>query len=246
MSEPADSNKRGDAPEPPWRVLRPERPARPALTREAIVEAAIAVLDEDGADGLSMRRVAERLGAGAASLYWHVPSKAVLVDLVLDRVAGELVLPPPEPERWQQQLRELGHQMRELLNRHRDLGRLTLGRVPMGPNLVRFLEWQLALMRGAGVPDRVAALTGDLLVLYVGAFAYEDSVGMQSSTDEAVPIDSLMGQMFRDYLASLPPDQFPNTVQMADEVIFHGREERFDFGLDVLIRGLASFERDSS
>ena len=243
MSESANTDEPGAAPEPPWRMLRPERPARPALNREAIIEAAIAVLDEDGADGLSMRRVAERLGAGAASLYWHVPSKAVLIDLVLDRVAGELVLPPPEPDRWQEQLRELGHQIHELLNRHRDLGRLTLGRVPMGPNLVRFIEWQLALMRGAGVPDRVAALTGDLLTLYVGAFAFEDSV-MRSPAEEA-PAHDEIARMFRDYLASLPAGSFPHTVEMADELVGPDRDDRFNFGLDVLIRGIASFEPDS-
>ena len=226
------------APEPPWRKPRLAR-ARPPLSRDAIVEAAMEVLDEEGADALSMRRVAEKLGAGAASLYWHVPSKAALIDLILDRVGGELQLPPPDSARWQEQLKDFAHEMRRVLTRHRDVARLSLGRVPVGPNLVRALEWQLAVMRGAGVPDRVAGYTADLLALYVGAFAYEDGAGFESPMGED---HAEMAAMMREYLQSLPQRSFPNTVAMVDAVMGPGREERFDFGLEVIVRGLASFD----
>src|SRR3954451_1834385 len=165
-------------PDPPWRQQRAARTRTP-LSRDAIVNAAIEVLDEEGAEALSMRRVAEKLGAGAASLYWHVPSKAALIDLILDRVGAELELPEPDPSRWQEQLKEVMRSIRAVLARHRDLARLSLGRVPVGPNLVRSLEWQLAVMRGAGVPDRVAGLTADLMNLFVGAFAYEEAAPVE-------------------------------------------------------------------
>ena len=74
-----------------------------------------------------------KLGAGAASLYWHVPSKAALIDLILDRVGGELELPEPDPSRWQEQMKEVMRSMRAVLTRHRDLARLSLGRVPWAP-----------------------------------------------------------------------------------------------------------------
>ena len=227
-------------PEPPWRQQRTARNRTP-LSREAIVQAAIAVLDEEGAEALSMRRVAEKLGAGAASLYWHVPSKAALIDHILDRVGEELVLPPPDPSRWQGQIKELARNMRAVLTRHRDLARLSLGRVPVGPNLVRSLEWQLAVMRGAGVPDRVAGLTADLLTMYVGAFAYEDAQGFEAPMGEDVTHED-MASMMSNYLRSLPPERFPNILQMVTAVMTPGREERFEFGLDVLVRGLASYD----
>jgi AcrR family transcriptional regulator len=227
-------------PEPPWRQQRAARTRTP-LSREAILQAAIDVLDEEGADALSMRRVAEKLGAGAASLYWHVPSKAALIDLILDRVGEELELPPPDPSRWQEQIKELARNMRAVLTRHRDLARLSLGRVPVGPNLVRTLEWQLAVMRGAGVPDRVAGLTADLLTMYVGAFAYEDAQGFEPPMSDDVTHED-MASMMSNYLTSLPPDRFPNILQMVAAVMTPGREERFEFGLDVLVRGLASYE----
>src|ERR687888_2227530 len=85
-------------PEPPWKAAPRERPARTPLTREAIVDAALRVLAREGADGLSMRRVAEELGAGPASLYWHVASKDELINLLIDRVTSEIPLPPPDPD----------------------------------------------------------------------------------------------------------------------------------------------------
>jgi AcrR family transcriptional regulator len=227
-------------PEPPWRQQRPAR-VRTPLSRETILQAAIEVLDEDGADGLSMRRVADKLGAGAASLYWHVPSKAALVDLILDRVGSELELPLPDPDRWQEQIKEVARSMRAILKRHRDLAKLSLGRVPVGPNLVRSLEWQLAVMRGAGVPDRVAGLTSDLIVLYVGAFSYEEATEYEAPLGEDVSHEQ-MASMMAGYLRSLPAGRFPNILEMIDRVMLPDREARFEFGLDVLVRGLASYE----
>jgi AcrR family transcriptional regulator len=240
MVQPQGNYEPAGIPEPPWRQQRPAR-ARTPLSRDAIVSAAIEVLDEEGAEALSMRRVAEKLGAGAASLYWHVSSKAALIDLILDRVGAELELPEPDPSRWQEQIKQVMREMRTVLKRHRDLARLSLGRVPVGPNLVRTLEWQLAVMRGAGVPDRVAGLTADLMSLYVGAFAYEEADPAETPTGEEVRHEQ-MTSMMTGYLRSLPPERFPNILQMVERVMTPGREDRFEFGLDVLVRGLASYE----
>src|SRR4029453_13759363 len=80
-------------PDPPWQAAPRARPARAPLSQDAIVHAALRVLDREGAAGLSMRRVADELGTGPASLYWHVANKDALIDLIVDRVAGEV--PPP-------------------------------------------------------------------------------------------------------------------------------------------------------
>lgn len=227
-------------PEPPWwRSGRPAAAARTPLTREGIVEAAVRVLDRHGLDGVSMRAVAEELGTGAASLYWHVRNKEALLELVVDRVLGEIELPPPEPARWQEQLKEVARTTRLVLRRHRDVARFTLGRVPLGPNLVRIAEWQLALLRAAGVPDRACAYAGDLFGLYLGAYGTEESMGPQSPTGEALPPEAVI-DMMRGYFRSLPADRFPNIVALADELMRADPDERFEFGLDVLVRGLAA------
>ena len=229
-------------PEPPWNPPRQRRPAKAPLTREAILDAALRVVDREGAAALSMRRVAEELGTGPASLYWHVANKDALVNLMIDRVASEVRLPEPDPARWQEQLREWLLEVRGIFQRHPGIAVLTLGRIPVGPNLVRWSEWTLALLRGAGIPDRIAAFAGDLLGLYLGATGYEATLAPPSASGEPVsPEESLA--MVRGYFASLPPDQFPNILATLDELFGGGPEERFQLGLDVILRGLASYAR---
>jgi AcrR family transcriptional regulator len=244
MSE-EESSVPADVPEPPWRRDKP-RPVRSPLSREAIVDAGLRVLDRDGADALSMRRVATELGTGAASLYWHVANKAQLIELLIDRVAGEIELPAPDPARWQEQIKEMARQIRDVMSSHRDIARLTLGRIPMSPNTVRWTEWVLGLMRGAGVPGPMAAYAGDLLGLYVGAYVYEESIGLQSPTGEDLPPEKIM-DMFRGYFTSLPADQFPNITSLVDDLLAGSHDERFDMGLEVIVRGFSSFaEKPSS
>jgi AcrR family transcriptional regulator len=234
------ANSDRSIPEPPWRAARRERPARAPLTQEAIVDAALRVVDRDGTDGLSMRRVAEELGTGPASLYWHVASKDELINLLVDRVASEVELTPPDPARWQEQLKDWMIQARRVFQRHPGVAALTLGRIPVGPNLVRWTEWLLALLRGAGIPDRIAAYAGDLGGLYLGASAYEESLALPSPTGEDLRPDEILA-MFRGYYESLPADQFPNIHATLGELFSGGPDERFELGLDVLIRGLASY-----
>lgn len=230
------------APLPPWR--RPEPPPRLPLTRDAIVGAALAVLDRVGMDGLSMRKVAEELGTGAASLYWHVRNKEELFQLIFDRVMDDLTLPEPDPSRWQQQLRYAANQSLAALTRHRDVGRISLGRVPGGPQVATAAEWFFALLTPVGIPDRVIAYLGDFFGLYVGAYAFEASLGMVSPTGEAMPPAEIV-KMLRDYVQSLPPERFPHVVRSADMLFDGTREDRWDFGVELMIRGLESFARDS-
>ena len=230
-------------PDPPWQATPRARPARAPLSQDAIVHAALRVLDREGSAGLSMRRVAEELGTGPASLYWHVANKDALINLIIDQVAGEVALPEPDPDHWQEQLREWLLGVRRVFERHPGVAALTLGRVPTGPNVLRWAEWTLALLRGAGIPDRIAAFAGDLLGLYLGATGYEAAMPpMTSATGEPLSVEESVATI-RGYFASLPADQFPNVVATVDELVRGGPEERFELGLDVILRGLASYAR---
>jgi AcrR family transcriptional regulator len=230
-------------PEPPWR-LAPRSAPRVPLTREAIVEAALRVLDAEGMEGLSMRRVAEELGTGAASLYWHVRNKEELFQLIFERVTQETALPEPDPSRWKEQLKALAFQMRAVLNSHRDVARLSLGRIPAGATLALYNEWLFALLKPVGIPDRVIAYLGDFAGLYVGAYAFEESLGVSSPTGEDLPPEQIL-EMFRGYVLSLPEDRFPNTRAAADLLFAGGPDERFEFGIDLMLRGLETYASSS-
>jgi AcrR family transcriptional regulator len=228
-----------DIPRPSWQ--RPSTPApRAPLTREAIVDAAIRVLDAHGMDGLSMRRVGEELGTGAGSLYWHVRNKEELIQLVFERVTEQMVLPEPDPARWKEQLRDLMQEMRARLKSHRDVARLSLGRVPMGPTVAMTNEWLFRLLKPVGIPDPVIAFIGDMAALYVGAHAFEESLGLSSPTGEEMAPEQII-EMFREYVLSLPEDRFPYTRGAVDLLLAGGPDERYEFGVDLILRGLESY-----
>ena len=232
-----------ELPEPPWR--RAQAPPRAPITREAIVEAALAVLNKEGIEGLSMRRVAEELGTGAASLYWHVRNKEELFQLIFDRVTREVVLPEPDPARWKEQLKQLGLEIRKVLSKYRDVARLSFGRIPAGPQTALLSEWLFTLLQPVGIPDRAIAYIGDIAGLYVGAFCFEESLGYASPTGEDLPPEQIV-QMMRDYMLSLPRDRFPRTLAALDLLFAFNPEERFEFGLDLLIAGLESYATKAS
>lgn len=221
------------APDPPWWEATKRGAPRAKLTRGAIVTAALRVLDDVGLEGLSMRRVAEELGTGAATLYWHVADKEQLIHMVLDRVMGEIELPEPDPSHWQEQIREFARAGRAMFGRHRDIAVASLGRVPMGPNLVRIAEWLLAVLRGAGIPARPAAWFGDLMALIGAAQSVEDYLATRGDD----PVIAAMG----DYLAALPPERFPNLTAAASEMAAGNPDERFEFALELLLRGMATY-----
>src|SRR5438552_18523973 len=91
---------------------------RGALSRERIVEAAVGLIDGEGLDALSMRRLGSALGVEAMSLYRHFPAKTALLDAVVARLLGELAVPAPTVGPWQPSFRALARAYRALLARH--------------------------------------------------------------------------------------------------------------------------------
>lgn len=229
-------------PDPPAhpRTRRSDPRKRRTLGREAIVDVALAIVDAEGLEGLSMRRVAERLKTGPASLYAHVANKDELMELVYDRVLADVKVPEPDKRRWEEQLKDALRQLYEVLVAHRDIAFVSMARVPIGPNMLRVAEGMLAIMRAGGVPDRVASLTMDYASLAVNSLAYEESLYPVDSSDE--DIDAYYRQV-TGYFASLPAERFPNLAAMAEALMEPERDERLDFAFEVLVQGIAALAR---
>src|SRR5215472_14479813 len=164
-------------PPAPWQRApqRTARRRRDPITQEVIVVTALRILDSEGLEGLSMRRIAEELDTGAASLYWHVGSKDGLLDLLFDHVIGEQQVPEPDPERWQEQLKQVARTQRATILRHRDIVAVSLGRIPMGPHALRYSEAVLAILRAGGVPDWLAVAGQHLLIAVVNGFTLDEA-----------------------------------------------------------------------
>jgi AcrR family transcriptional regulator len=228
-------------PPPPWQRVpdRAKSRRRDPITREAIVQAALSVLDAEGLDRFSMRRIADELDTGAASLYWHVGSKDGLLDLIIDEVIGEQEVPEPDPQRWLEQLKEVARTMRRTILRHRDIVRISIGRIPMGPNALRLSERVLAILRAGRVPDELAVQSFLLMISVVNGFTMDEGGYAEESPEGAPPLEEA-GEMVRAYLAALPDEQFSNLKQVADHFAITDQDARFELLLDLFVDGLAA------
>lgn len=135
---------------------RGRRRDQPALSREQIVSEALALLDSEGSEALSMRKLGARLGAGATSLYTHVANKDELMELVTDAVFGELTPPVAGPDGWRPAMVSFTRDLREMMLRHPWLSTVLgeMGLLYLAPNMLRLNESVLSLLEDAGfTPD---------------------------------------------------------------------------------------------
>jgi AcrR family transcriptional regulator len=223
-----------------WPRTRPAERRR-ALSQELIVDTALDLLGKASLDTVSMRRVAQELGTGPASLYAHVSSKEELHELMLDRLLGRLPRPEPDPNIWTEQILEMARAQLAMLTSYPGIARVGLETViPAGPNALTYGEAVLAILRAGGLPDRVAVFAFDTLSLWCSAFAYELSAVRTGELDR----DQIMarGKEIGAYMAARPA-QFPNLLGVGDVLSEATAEERFEFALDVFLAGLvAAFE----
>jgi AcrR family transcriptional regulator len=203
---------------------------------EQVVAAAIAVLDESGMAGLSMRRVAEQLGTGAATLYAYVSGREELLELVFDELVGSVPLPSaPDPEHWREQVTTMFRGLHAVLVSHRDAALAGLGRIPTTPKTMAASEVLCATMRAGGISDQAIALGLDAVMLYVCASAFEDSMFDRTMSPEEL---RAYHESVHEFFAALPPDRFPVLASLIGPMTGPDGDERFDFGLEVIIAGL--------
>ena len=205
--------------------------ARPSLTREAVAAAALELVDREGLDGLSMRRLAEALGVGTMTLYGYFRSKRELLDAVVDAaVSSDGPLEEPGGD-WRARLLGLLRRARQDLVHHPALVELRVRQPVLQPEALRFAEAGLRILREAGFDRREATLAFRLLFSYSFGFA-------AFSPAEAVEEDrAAAGAALR----ALPPDEYPElTSTWAEAAQAMGGEEAFEYGLERILDGLES------
>ncbi|WP_327179378.1 TetR/AcrR family transcriptional regulator [Streptomyces sp. NBC_01335] len=254
MTDPATGTP-APPPPSPWERERPARaqgaPARLPLSRDRVVDAAFTVLDRAGLDGLSMRQVAAELGVSASALYAYVSSKDDLLELMYARLFDGFAIPRPDPDRWQEQVRDYARSARQRLLAHRDMARLSMAHAPFTAELLPHVEAVLAVFRAAGLPDHVAARAGDIISTYIDGFVLEESMWRDRRAGHgsgdpapALPDPGEMAGEMQTYFASLPAADFPHLRALSGLLVTDSSEERFDVGLEIILRGLASYLPD--
>jgi AcrR family transcriptional regulator len=215
----------------------PGQPAgeRERLTRDRIVEAALRVMDSEGLDALSMRRVAREVGAEAMSLYHHVRDKDDLLRGVCDRVMASFEFPRNEGD-WASRCRAAARAWRRLLQAHPDLMRLfaeTHGPDPTSAESLRPTEFALALIREAGLSDRDTVQAFHAFGGYIQGFAMMEGGSIKGADhDDRSAAEALE--------AGISPEEFPVLSAVGRYFAECDADEQFEFGLDLMIRGLRS------
>lgn len=203
------------------------------LSKERVVLEAIRLADHEGIVGLSMRRLAGALGAGAMSLYHYVANKDELLDAMIDAVFAEIDLPPDDMD-WQSAIRRRAVSARQVLARHPWAIGLMESRTSPGPANLRQHEAVTACLRRAGFPVLMATHANWLLDCYLYGFALQEA---------SLPFDSadVFANMAEDiYLPQLPSDEFPYLNESAAALAASGYDpaEEFIFGLDLVLAAL--------
>lgn len=245
-SEPSGRAQRHDATnhrplDSVW--LRPERAPRgqrPALDRELVVRAAIAVADEEDPEAISMRRIAARLGVGTMSLYWHVASKEELIDLVVDAIIGEEVLPEHPSGDWRADLLLLAGRRRALLHRHPWLAPLLHVASRLGPNALAHAEFSLATVAGLGLDAATSFRIPNAVDDYVRGAVLGELEWAESKRHGAGGEggQAAIRHYFRQQAEA--SGRYPELRRFVSDAGEIDADANFAFGLDCLLAGIAA------
>jgi AcrR family transcriptional regulator len=207
---------------------------RRALTRERVVAEALTVIAADGAQSLSMRALAARLGVVPGALYRHVSGKEQLYDLILDAVLGEVDCRADPAAPWAAQVAALARRLRAVLENHPGTAALLKTRDPLSPTSLNLAEAFLAPLLAAGLPGREAALAFRVIYDYTLGFALADP----TSPAEQRLRDTATRKQLHAFFRALPATRFPALAANGVHAWDGGRDQRFTAGLDTLLRGL--------
>jgi TetR/AcrR family transcriptional regulator, tetracycline repressor protein len=192
------------------------------LKRADVVTGALALLDTDGLDGLTMRKLGALLGVRAGGIYWHFKNKEALLGAMADRIVGAIIETPLTPGPWDAQLMEIAHRMRRALLAHRDGARVVAGTYVVEPNTVRGGEQAIRILTDAGFPLDRAGWVIFTAMYYVLGHTIEEQAQQAAGDWEQRGTELADTELHR----------------AMDDVIKADPEERFVYGLELFIDGV--------
>ena len=207
---------------------------RVPLTRERVLNGALAVADAGGAGSLTIRSLADHLGVKPMALYYHVANKSEILDGILDMVFSEIELPSAGGD-WRTEMARRAHSARRVLKRHPwAIVLLQSGTAP-GPATLRHHDAIIGALRGAGFSVAMTAHAYALLDSYIYGFALSEASLPINGPDTVAEVAEAMIQ-------HQPLDDYPHLAEFSSEHILkpdYDFGSEFQFGLDVILDGLA-------
>lgn len=200
------------------------------LTRGAVLQEALALLDEEGMTGLTMRGLAERLGVVPMALYRHVADKDDLVTGVIDIAVSLVPIPSPELD-WRTGLHRLAHAIRATMLDHPGMVGPLVTRPSLGPHALLIGEYGLRVMRNAGFAPEVAERGPTTVLTYTIGFVALEVPRRNPSADRPRGFDVDYDQ--------LPIETFPHTIEIRPRPEELVSETQFEYGLRQILDGIA-------
>jgi AcrR family transcriptional regulator len=210
---------------------RRERPAKPALTRPGIIDAALAILRRDGLHRVTMRSIASALDTGPASLYVYVRNTEDLHAQILDALLAPVPATAVGAGPWRDRLKAVLNEYGRVLFQHPEMARMALSTQPSGPNYLAMVDAVLGLLREGGVGDHQAAWGVDLLLLLMTAEAAEHTA---RGPAQVMADQSALALQ----IAAADPGRYPHIARLGDSLLSGTGEGRLDWALDVLLAGV--------
>ncbi|MEV6246921.1 TetR/AcrR family transcriptional regulator C-terminal domain-containing protein [Streptomyces sp. NPDC051742] len=223
-------------------------PGTEPLSRERLVEAALALADAEGLHALTMRRLATALGVSTMALYRHVPGKAELVRLMTDAACGEVPL-GPAPKEWRTGLEQGARWLRGMYRRHRWMAHAmaSFTRPVATPNALAYLEWVLKSLRGTPLTSTEKLHTHLLVFAYVQGLAMADDLEEQARQDTGISDGEWMEQNEPRHDAIQASGSYPELEAVTSGGDFGlDLESLFEFGLRRTLDGIAAMIDETS
>ena len=211
---------------------RRTRVPRNTLSRDAIVDAALALIDTDGLNAVTMPKLAQRLGVGTMSLYRHVHDKDDLIDAVAERVMRDIPVPDGAPDDWQGRVVGYLRALRDAAIAHPALSRILADRgLTVGPVFDQLEELHAILTR-AGFADTDAVRTFYTLLTYVFGFVIWELPRTHQQPASAYTAT------WNDAIDTLDPQRYPHLHALRQPLTTTASPEQFEYGLNHLIESL--------
>ncbi|SOY71242.1 TetR/AcrR family transcriptional regulator C-terminal domain-containing protein [Cupriavidus taiwanensis] len=202
----------------------------PKIQRDQVIQAALELLDQEGLDGLTLRKLALALDIQAPSLYWHFSGKQELIDAVADALVMNVVLPQGPDQPWDSRLRQIAAALRQALLERRDGARVFAGTYVVSDNVLRINESMLEAFAQAGVDvSRASTYAFSVLYYILGFVMEEQALGPYSAFDVTSRETAFKELAKRSY---------PRNFAAREAIFSTDFDERFITGLELIISGV--------
>ena len=205
----------------------------PKLTRERVLEGAVALADRVGMEGFTIRKLAEQLDTKPMSIYHHVPNKEAIIDGMVDAVFAEMTRPPPDVP-WQEAMTVVAHSAREVLARHPWATPLLDSRSNPGPATLGHHNAMIGCCRAAGFSVEATAHAVALIDAFVYGYSLQEAALPATGGEDMTELVEAMSSV-------LDPERYPHLVEFTMEHVMqpgYDFTKEFDFGLSLVLDGL--------